>query len=84
MLIHGDQDEVGVNQSEEMFAALYRQGKTAQLVTYWGEGHAIISPANVRDFYERVLRFLTDNLGEKPQLAGAADLLRREPPDTAR
>lgn len=64
MLVHGDQDEVGFNQSEEMFAALYRQGKTAQLVTYWGEAHAMLSPANVRDLYTRVLGFLADNLGQ--------------------
>jgi dipeptidyl aminopeptidase/acylaminoacyl peptidase len=62
MLVHGDQDEVGPNQSEEMFAALYRQGKDAKLVTYWGEGHAILSPANVRDLYARVFSFLGDHL----------------------
>jgi dipeptidyl aminopeptidase/acylaminoacyl peptidase len=62
LFIHGDQDEVTPNQSEEMFSALYRQGKDAQLVSYWGEGHAVVSPANVRDLYARVLRFLAENL----------------------
>lgn len=78
MLIHGDQDEVGFNQSEEMFAALYRQGKTAQLVTYWGEGHAMLSPANVRDLYTRVLDFLADNLS-KGQVSASADTLAQAP-----
>ncbi len=81
MLVHGDQDEVGFNQSEEMFAALYRQGKTAQFVTYWGEGHAIISPANVRDFYKRVLEFLSENLGEGRRLPDISISTAPEPAD---
>ena len=83
MLIHGDQDEVGFNQSEEMFAALYRQGKTAQLVTYWGEGHAIISPANVRDLYERALEFLAENLGEAEPSAAPPSTRLPKPVETA-
>ena len=31
-------------------------------MTYWGEGHAILSPANVRDLYARVFSFLGDHL----------------------
>lgn len=56
LLVTGDLDFP--EQSEAMFSALYRQGRDAQLVTYWGEGHAILSPGNVRDLYGRIFDFL--------------------------
>lgn len=58
LLIHGETDELRPEQSQEMFTALYRQGKDAQLVTYWGEGHALASPGNIRDYYARVIAWL--------------------------
>jgi len=77
MLILGsDRDFSPVEQGEQLFSALFRQGKDAQLVTYWGEGHVIGSPANLRDFYARVTGFLRDNLRLErdivPSVAGAA------------
>jgi dipeptidyl aminopeptidase/acylaminoacyl peptidase len=63
LLAHGDQDgAVPLTQSEAMFSALYRQNKDALLVTYWGEGHYISSPGNVRDLYARVREFLDAHL----------------------
>ncbi|MET3528173.1 S9 family peptidase [Phenylobacterium koreense] len=58
MLVHADQDPVPLNQAEEMFSALYRQNKDAVLVTYWGEGHIVASPGNVRDLYRRASDWL--------------------------
>jgi dipeptidyl aminopeptidase/acylaminoacyl peptidase len=58
LLIQGDQDPIPVSQAEEMFSALYRQGKDAEEVTYCGEGHIISSPGNVRDLYVRAFAFL--------------------------
>jgi len=56
--VHGDQDSFPLGQADAMFAALYRQDKDALLVTYWGEGHLIGSPGNVRDFFRRAFAFL--------------------------
>lgn len=70
LLIHGDQDLIPLAQSEAMFSALYRQDKDAELLTYWGEGHYISSPAHVRDAFARAFRFLDRNLG--PARAAAA------------
>src|SRR5581483_3970997 len=39
MIIQGDMDGVSMEQGEEFFSALYRMGKPAKLVRYWGEGH---------------------------------------------
>lgn len=67
LLAHGDQDgAVPLSQSEAMFSALYRQNKDAMLVTYWGEGHYISSPGNVRDLYARVQGFFEAHLGARP------------------
>lgn len=61
MLIEGDRDGAST-QAEEMFAALYRQGKAVELRYYLGEGHVVLSPANVRDLYQNAFRFLQDTL----------------------
>lgn len=58
LLLHGDQDPVPMAQAEEMFSALRGAGKTVQLVRYWGEGHILSSPANVRDAWRRIVEWL--------------------------
>lgn len=62
LLLHGDQDGLPLGQAEEMFSALYRQNKDAVLATYWGEGHAVESPGNLRDLYGRVLSWFDTHL----------------------
>jgi dipeptidyl aminopeptidase/acylaminoacyl peptidase len=47
-----------------MFTALYRQNKPAAFVRYWGEGHGIESPANIRDMWVRVFAWLERWLAE--------------------
>ncbi|WP_332768900.1 alpha/beta hydrolase family protein [Phenylobacterium sp.] len=69
LLLHGELDEIRVFQSQELFSALYRQGKDAMLVTYWGEGHAFASPANIRDMYQTMLGWLARTL-PSPGTAG--------------
>ncbi len=54
MIIQGDLDYVPIQQGEEFFASLYRQGKRAEFVRYWGEGHVLASPANIKDMWERI------------------------------
>ncbi len=69
LIVHGEADEVRVVQSQELFSALYRQGKDAMLVTYWGEGHVFASPANIRDLYGTILDWLARTM---PPRASAA------------
>lgn len=59
LMIAGDQDPIG---SESMFAALYRRNQDASLITYWGEGHNLVSPANIVDLHHRVIRWLDEKL----------------------
>jgi dipeptidyl aminopeptidase/acylaminoacyl peptidase len=62
MIIQGDIDYVSIGQGEEFFMALYRQGKRARFVRYWGEGHGIDSPANLRDQWEQIFGWLDEHL----------------------
>lgn len=63
LMIHGDSDLVNVSETEQMFNALHRQGKEAQFLRYWGEGHQLRSPANIKDMWERIFVWLDRYLG---------------------
>ncbi|MAK81568.1 prolyl oligopeptidase family serine peptidase [Phenylobacterium sp.] len=62
LLIHGDGDFVRLSQAQEMFSALYRLGKDAQLLTAYGEGHVISSPANRQAVSSHTLAWLQSAL----------------------
>ena len=71
LILHGETDELGVFQAQELFSALYRQGKDAELVTYWGEGHNTMSPANIVDRYAIILDWLKRTLPPADASSGA-------------
>jgi dipeptidyl aminopeptidase/acylaminoacyl peptidase len=64
LIIGADRDSSPLQQAEQLFSALFRQNKDAELLSYWGEGHVIGSPANVRDLYDRVFTWLDVILSE--------------------
>ncbi|ANF54073.1 hypothetical protein DA69_04535 [Brevundimonas naejangsanensis] len=72
LLITADKDYIPMSQSERMFSALYRLGGTARLVTYWGEHHALWSPANIRDRYRQVFSWLEKTLNKPAAKVEAA------------
>lgn len=55
LLFHGDLDFISMSHSEKMFSALFRQGRDAKFIRYWGEGHNVSSPANISDLWRRLL-----------------------------
>lgn len=57
LIIQGDMDYVPIQQGEEFFQALYKQGKRAEFARYWGEGHVFSSPANVEDMWNRIFNW---------------------------
>jgi dipeptidyl aminopeptidase/acylaminoacyl peptidase len=61
LILQGDLDFVGIEQGEEFFSALYRQGKRAEFVRYWGEEHIIQQPDNVRDMWKRIFAWFQSN-----------------------
>jgi dipeptidyl aminopeptidase/acylaminoacyl peptidase len=70
LILHGEADELGDFHAQELFSALYRQGKDAELVTWWGEGHNFASPANIADRYAIILDWLRKTL--PPAVASTA------------
>lgn len=62
LLIHGALDPISMAGSQAMYSALFRQGKDAQLVIYWGANHAVTAPGDVRDVWARTFRFLDEHL----------------------
>jgi dipeptidyl aminopeptidase/acylaminoacyl peptidase len=63
LIIQGDLDFMGLQQGEEMFTALFRLGKRARYVRYWGEGHTVESPANVRHMWGEIFAWLDRYIG---------------------
>lgn len=76
LIVHSDFDSFPLGQSDEIFNALYRQRKEASYAIYWGETHGNLSPANIRDFWRRILDWFDARLcpeGKEVQ-AGACAL----------
>lgn len=57
LIVQGDMDYVAMQQGEQMFTALYRQNKRAAFVRYWGEGHVLEGPGNIRDMWGRIYKW---------------------------
>ena len=70
MIIQGDQDYVAMQQGEEFFFSLYRQGKRASFVRYWGEGHVLSNAANIRDMWKRIFDWFDQFPGTRTSAAG--------------
>jgi dipeptidyl aminopeptidase/acylaminoacyl peptidase len=66
LIIQGDMDYVAMQQGEEFFNALYRQGKRAEFVRYWGEGHVLESPANIADMWEKLFAWFDQFMQAPP------------------
>jgi len=75
LIVQGDMDMVSITQGEEFFTALYRQGKRARFIRYWGEGHVFTAPANIRDLWNHIYGWLDEFLG--PPSSNIATAARR-------
>ena len=62
LLLHGDLDYVSIGQAEEMFAGLKRLEKEVEFVRYFGEGHVMSKPANIRDSWRRIVAWFDKHL----------------------
>ena len=65
LIVQGDLDYVALQQGEEFFMSLFRQGKRARFVRYWGEGHVLESPANIHDLWRQVFAWFEQFPGGK-------------------
>ncbi len=56
LILGGEHDwNVPIINSEQLFMALKRLGKTTELVVYPGEFHVFSTPSYIKDLYERFL-----------------------------
>ena len=74
LLIAGDQDFVDAAQGEEMFSALRRFDKDAELLVFPGENHEMQSPKDYAALQRAALRFL-DRAFAQPSTPQAATAL---------
>jgi dipeptidyl aminopeptidase/acylaminoacyl peptidase len=65
MLVHGDLDFIPIQQDEELFTMLYRQGKRVILVRYQGEWHTISHRPNVLDLWQRMENWLKETMAPR-------------------
>jgi dipeptidyl aminopeptidase/acylaminoacyl peptidase len=63
LIVQGDNDYVSIAQGEAFFTSLHRLGKRARFARYWGEGHRLQSPANIRHMWGEVFAWLEQCLG---------------------
>lgn len=67
--LHSDVDSFNLSHFQEMYAALHRLDKPVTMVYYEGEAHGLDSPANIRDAYYRVTKWM----GRHLEVFSAAD-----------
>ena len=73
LLIQGDLDAVPIEQNEQYISALHRLGKRGRFVRYWGEGHLLRSPANIRDMWQRILAWMDEFHGDPAAIGAPPD-----------
>jgi dipeptidyl aminopeptidase/acylaminoacyl peptidase len=62
LLIHGEIDALPISNSEAVFNGLKRWNKDVTFARYAAEGHILENPANVVDFWRRVIEFFNKYL----------------------
>lgn len=58
LLVGADLDPVDLGQTERMFMELGRSGGDARMLRFWGEGHSISSPGNIRAYWSAAISHL--------------------------
>lgn len=63
LMVQADLDtNFQMSQFDELYTSLYSQRKEVDYVRYWGEGHGVASPANIRDLASRIETWFSDRL----------------------
>lgn len=73
LIIQGEED--GFSDGERVFNTLYRLGVESTLLYYWGEGHVIGGPENVRDMTKRTAEWIMGHLKSPPSDDSALPVL---------
>jgi dipeptidyl aminopeptidase/acylaminoacyl peptidase len=74
LILGGEEDwNVPVINSEQLYMALRRLGKTTELVVYPGEHHELETPSYIKDLYERYLAWFGKYVKGTGNAEGGAD-----------
>lgn len=65
LIMQGDFDVFPIGQSQQLFATLYRLGRPARYVTFWGEAHEPASPGNVRVWWQEISAWFDEYLAAR-------------------
>ena len=71
LIMQGERD-MALGDAESLYSALWRQNKDVRFITWWGEGHTVESPANLREMYRQILAWLDETAG--PTLGASTPL----------
>jgi len=66
LLLHGELDPISVAGAERVFIALDRLGVPVRFARYWGEGHNLRSPGNIRHSWSQTLSWFDTFLRDAP------------------
>lgn len=66
LLLHGELDAVPAEAAERVFVALDRVGIPVRFARYWGEGHDLRSPGNIRHAWSETVRWFDTFLRDMP------------------
>ena len=69
LLIHGDADPLPALQSDQVYFALQRLGKTVEYARYRNAGHSMTDPDNELDYWRRLVAWFDKHLGPATALA---------------
>lgn len=73
LILHGTEDpNVEIERAEEIYQALVRLGKEAELAKYFGEGHEVLGSANSMDYAYRVVEWFDRHLGTGKNVSASA------------
>jgi len=70
LIIQGDMDYVPIQQGEEFFMAMYRQGKRARFLRYWTSGH-VPGGANEVDMWKQIYAWFDEFLMKPEKTEGS-------------
>lgn len=62
LLMHGEFDMAPIESVEQLFMNLEARRVPTKLIRYWGEGHNLENPANIRDSLEQMTRWFDEHL----------------------
>jgi dipeptidyl aminopeptidase/acylaminoacyl peptidase len=76
LLVNSDMDGFNMGEYDAMFTALNHLKRRADYLTYWGEGHGLSSPANIRHSWQAIFTWFDTYVTGQPEETAGSGLQR--------